>query len=253
MPAEPLHVLITNDDGIRAPGLRALASRAGELGRVTVIAPDREQSGAGHSLTIRQPLRVEPVDEGWFAVEGTPTDCVNLAFFHLLEQSPHLVLSGINAGYNLGDDVTYSGTVAGAMEGRILGAPGIAVSADPQASSEQLDRAAAQAVQIARRLLQEGLPDGAFLNVNVPPEPRGIRLTHQGRRDGRDLISGRDPKGKDYFWVGLVSACWKPDPRADHAAIEAGYVSITPLNTDLTCRESQTALDRWGLHEGERG
>jgi 5'-nucleotidase len=253
MPGRPLHVLITNDDGVRAPGLRALAARAEALGRVTVIAPDREQSGAAHALTIRQPLRVEEIAEDWFAVEGTPTDCVNLAFFHLLDRLPDVVLSGINAGYNLGDDVTYSGTVAGAMEGRILGAPGLAVSADPAATAEQLDRAAGYAVQIARRLIEQGLPDGAFLNVNVPPNPRGVRITHQGRRDGRDLIAGRDPKGRDYFWVGLVSASWKPDPRADHAAVDEGYVSITPLSTDLTCRESKLALDGWAPMEDERG
>jgi 5'-nucleotidase len=244
-------ILITNDDGVRAPGLRALAERASELGEVTVIAPDREQSGAAHALTIRQPLRVDRVAERWFAVEGTPTDCVNLAFFHLLDRAPDLVLSGINAGYNLGDDITYSGTVAGAMEGRILGAPGVAVSADPQATASQLDLAALHGVRVAGLLLDRGLPDGSFLNVNVPPSPRGMRLTHQGRREGRDLIAGRDPKGRDYFWVGLVQSSWRPDPAADHAAVEEGYVSVTPLSTDMTCRESRTALEAWSWPEGD--
>lgn len=243
-------ILITNDDGIRAPGLRALADQAAELGEVTVIAPDREQSGASHALTIRQPLRVERVAERWFAVEGTPTDCVNLAFFHLLEREPDLVLSGINAGYNLGDDVTYSGTVAGAMEGRILGAPGVAVSAAPEASPGQLEVAADHGVQVARLLLERGLPDGAFLNVNVPPAPRGVRLTHQGRREGRDLISGRDPKGRDYFWVGLIHASWRPDPAADHTAVDEGYVSVTPLSTNMTCQQTRTALEGWSWTDG---
>lgn len=247
MPDGQLHVLITNDDGVRAPGLHALARCAAGLGRVTVIAPDREQSGAAHALTIRQPLRVEKVDEGWYSVEGTPTDCVNLAFFHLLEQPPDLVLSGINAGYNLGDDVTYSGTVAGAMEGRILGAPAVAVSTASDAGPAVLDEVAARAVEIARSLLAGNLHDGAFLNVNVPPGARGYRITHQGRRIGRDLISGRDPKGRDYFWVGLVSPTWRPDAEADHAAVEEGLVSVTPLTTDLTCRQSRGALESWSL------
>lgn len=239
-------ILITNDDGVRAPGLAALARAAQRLGEVTIVAPDREQSGASHALTIRQPVRIERVAERVFAVEGTPTDCVNLAFFKVLERSPDLVLSGINAGYNLGEDVTYSGTVAGALEARILGVPSVAVSTSYQARPEQMDQAARIAVDIAKLVLERGLPMDAFLNVNVPPAARGHRVTRQGRRGLREgLASAVDPNGRELYWIGLVQPNWVPDPGADHQAVSEGIVSITPLHADLTFHRVLPVLEGW--------
>lgn len=248
-----LRVLVTNDDGIQAPALRILAEEASRrLGAVTVVAPDREQSGVSHALTIRHPLRVSQVGEGWYAVEGTPTDCVNLAFFQLMEHPPDLVLSGINAGYNLGDDVTYSGTVAGAMESRILGAPALAVSTAADAGREHFVLAARVACELALRLLKGDLPEDAFLNINVPPDPKGYRIARQGRRVDREgLVTRHDPKGRAYFWVGLAPSKWCGDPEADHAAVEQGWISVTPLHADLTSRQALTRLEAWGL-ERER-
>lgn len=243
-------VLVTNDDGVRAPGLAALArALERDLGaEVTVVAPDREQSGASHAMTIRSPLRFERVAESWYSVEGTPTDCVNLAIFHLLDERPALVVSGINAGYNLGEDVTYSGTVAGALEARILGIASVAVSSAPDASAEDLDAVAAIAARVAAEVLARGLPADSLLNVNVPPAPRGIRLTHQGRRAFREgLIERRDPKGREYYWIGLAPSEWEPDDGADHAAIAERYVSVTPLHSDMTCHRAIPVLSAWGL------
>ncbi|RMG44784.1 MAG: 5'/3'-nucleotidase SurE [Acidobacteria bacterium] len=242
-------VLLTNDDGIRAAGLRVLAEAfESRYDRVVVVAPDREQSGASHALTIRSPLRVERLSERWYAVEGTPTDCVNLAFHEVLEEPPHLVVSGINRGYNLGDDVTYSGTVAGALEGRILGAQGLAVSTDPEAGEELYREAARIALDLAERLLDGGLPRDGFLNVNVPPGARGFRVTRQGRRRYRKgLIARRDPKGREYYWIGLAPSEWEPDPKADHTAVADGYVSVTPLHSDLTHHRAIPVVEGWGL------
>lgn len=245
-------VLITNDDGIRAEGLRVLAQAAAEnLGEVTVVAPDREQSGASHALTIRQPVRLEQLRPGWHQVEGTPTDCVNLGFFHVLDRPPDLVLAGVNQGYNLGEDVTYSGTVAGALEGRILGAPSLAVSTSPKATTEDFVLAARVAVRLAELVLTRGLPLDAFLNVNVPPGAKSYRVTRQGRRTTREgLLPGRDPKGRDYYWVGPALAAWAHAPGADHAAVAEGFVSVTPLHADLTFHRALPLLEEWRLEQG---
>ncbi len=245
-------VLVTNDDGVCAPGLHALVeAAAAQLGEVTVVAPDREQSGASHALTIRQPVRMEQLRAGWFQVEGTPTDCVNLGFFQVLDRPPDLVLAGVNQGYNLGEDVTYSGTVAGALEGRILGAPSLAISTSPRATPDDFRFAARVAVRLAELVLTRGLPLDAFLNVNAPPGAKGYRITRQGRRSTREgFQQGRDPKGKDYYWVGLAPASWAHAPEADHTAVAEGFISVTPLHADLTFHRALPLLTEWRLEEG---
>ncbi|MDQ7006253.1 MAG: 5'/3'-nucleotidase SurE [Acidobacteriota bacterium] len=244
-------VLVTNDDGIHAASLECLAREAGRvLGPVTVIAPDRERSGVAHGLTIRQPLRAMRVGPASWAVEGTPTDCVNLAFLGLLDAPPQLVLSGINGGYNLGEDLTYSGTVAAAMEGRLFGVPSVAVSCASGVGREVLERAAAIACRLARAMLEMETPADLFLNVNVPAEPRGLRITRQGRRRCRQgLIRRKDPKGEEIFWLTLAGARWEDDERADHHAVAEGLVSVTPLHADLTFRGAYESLVPW---ESER-
>ena len=242
-------VLVTNDDGISSPGLRILVERlAAEVGRVVVVAPDREQSGASHALTLQHPLRITEIDDGWYSVDGTPTDCVNLAFFQLMEEPPDVVVSGINAGYNLGEDVTYSGTVAGALEGRILGAPSLAVSAERSATPEQLELTAGIAAHLATFVIERGLSGDGFLNVNVPPGARGYRVTRQGRRGDRSgVVTRRDPKGREYHWIGIAATDWRADPRADHSAVREGLVSVTPLHSDLTFHRAIPDIEGWEL------
>ncbi len=239
-------ILVTNDDGVRAAGLAALAAALTTVGEVVVVAPETEQSGVAHALTLRGPLLVRDERPGWYAVEGTPTDCVNLAFLHLLGAPPDLVLSGINNGYNLADDVLYSGTVAAALEGRTLGAPSLAVSVDFGAPAAVRARAAEVAARIARMVLDRGLPADAVLNVNVPPDPRGVRITRQGRRSLRDgLLVRRHGAANGFEWVGLPPTEWLPDPLADHQAIADGLVSITPLHSDLTFHRAIPGLEAW--------
>jgi 5'-nucleotidase len=248
MTSTPLQILVTNDDGIRAAGLPPLVDSLRRLGQVTVVAPDREQSGASHALTLRQPLRIEMTESGWYAVDGTPTDCVNLAVFHILRATPDLVVSGINAGYNLGEDTTYSGTVAGALEGRILGSPSLAVSTVSSAQADQFQLAADVAAQLAEQVLERTLPFDVFLNVNVPERPGGFRVTRQGRRVFREgLVARTDPKGREYYWIGLAPFEWHPDDQADHHAIAQQKVSVTPLHADMTFHRALALIQSWGL------
>jgi 5'-nucleotidase len=239
-------ILVTNDDGVQAAGLAALAAALEDLGEVHVVAPDREQSAVGHALTLHRPLRVEPVGERRFAVNGTPSDCVNLAILGLLPERPVLVVSGINHGSNLGDDVTYSGTVSAAMEGTLLGVPSVAVShVDPD--GEGFAAAARVARLVAARALVEGLPARTLLNVNVPPgRPTGVRLTRLGRRMYSDkAVQERDPRGRPYYWIGAGPPAWEVDEGSDIAAVHAGYASVTPLHLDLTHYEALRALGGW--------
>ncbi len=233
--------LITNDDGYFAPGLNALAKAVARLGRVAVVAPDREQSASGHSLTLNSPLRVQQVSAAVWSVSGTPTDCVNLALHHLLKERPVMVLSGINAGSNLGNDVTYSGTVAAAMEGTLIGVPSIAFS-------QRLDRetklreppdyalAARIAARLVRTLLREPLAAGTLLNVNFPVRWNGqVTAARLGQRHYDETITQRhDPLGKPYYWIGGASPVWRAEEGTDYAAIRAGAVAITPLQLDYT-------------------
>ncbi len=231
-------ILVSNDDGIHAPGIRALAEGLGTVGEVSVMAPLTEQSATSHSLTLHHPLRVKEIGPRTFGVEGTPTDCVLLAVREFLGARPDLVVSGINQGPNMGEDVIYSGTVAAAMEGAILGIPSLAVSL---ASWQHRDFA--PAVEIARtlaaRMLAASPPSRFLVNVNVPPLDRanikGVRVTRLGTRVYNDAIVRKtDPRGRDYYWIGGAAPTWEPNPETDFAAVEEGYVSLTPLLLDLT-------------------
>lgn len=227
-------ILVTNDDGYFSDGIAALALALETIGDVTVIAPESEQSATAHSLTLTRPLRTRKIAEKRYSVDGTPTDCVTLALTKILPEQPDIVVSGINHGSNLGDDVTYSGTVAGALEASIFKLPGIAVSLT--ARSGDFTHAAKFAADLTQQVLREGLPEGTILNVNVPlGEIRGARLTHQGIKIARvHIVDGVDPRGRGYYWIGEQEVSWKQDHGCDYEAIAEGLVSITPLRTDMT-------------------
>lgn len=227
-------ILVTNDDGYFSEGIAVLAKSLESVGEVTVVAPASEQSATAHSITLTRPLRVRQLGERRYSVDGTPTDCVLLAITKILPERPDIVLSGINHGANLGDDVTYSGTVAGALEASIFKLPGIAVSLT--AREGDFTHAADFAARLTERVLKEGLPKGTILNVNVPPgEIRGSRFTHQGSAASvSNIIEGIDPRGKAYYWIGVQKLAVNEDLSNDFAAIAEGLVSITPLRTDLT-------------------
>jgi len=241
-------ILLTNDDGIHSDGLVKLEEALKEVGDVYVIAPAAEMSGASHSLTLARPLRIRQIDERHWTVDGTPTDCVTLALHKILpeEERPHLCVSGINHGGNLGDDATYSGTVAGALEATILGVPGIALSL---VAREQFDftEAARFAVLAVQKILSGGLPEGTLLNINIPRgEIKGVRITRQGIKNARTIISEHiDPRGKPYFWIGEEYFRSNSEDGTDYRAIELGYVSVTPLKSDMTDHAALTQLDSW--------
>ncbi len=250
-------ILVTNDDGIASPGLHALAEAMAGLGTVWVVAPDRERTAVGHALTLHKPLRLTRVRARWYAVNGTPTDCVNLAVKHLLPRSPALLVSGVNRGVNLGDDVTYSGTVSAALEGTILGLPSIAVSQEGQ-ERFRFPVAAVYARVVARAVLQEGLPGETLLNVNVPNLPRrrikGLRVTRLSRRRFENpIIEKVDPHGRQYFWIAGTRVTWVRQRDSDYAALRAGYVSVTPLHLDMTYEEVLEGLRAWSVFRPDRG
>jgi 5'-nucleotidase len=240
-------ILVTNDDGIFSDGLAALARALEAVGEVTIVAPATEQSASAHSLTLVRPLRIREQGERSYSIDGTPTDCVTLALTKILaERPPQIVVSGINYGPNLGDDVTYSGTVAGALEASVFGLPGIAVSLVTR-SDFDFAAAAEFAAELTAKVLAEGLPEGTILNVNVPPGPiRGARMTHQGIKIAHSqIVEGIDPRGRPYFWIGEQRTSWKEDAGSDYAAVEKGLVSITPLRTDMTDYRALEALRGW--------
>ena len=239
-------VLVTNDDGINAPGLAALAEALAPLGDVYVVAPEREQSTVGHALTLHRPLRVDRLGERRFAVNGTPSDCVNLAVLGLLPAEPKLVVSGINHGSNLGDDVTYSGTVSAAMEGALLGIPSIAVSLVGPEQGE-FEEAGKVARLIAMRTLVEGLPAKTLLNVNVPGgRPKGIRFARLGHRVYKEkMVEEKDPRGKTYYWIGAGPPLWDDREATDIIAVQDGYAAVTPLHLDLTHYGALRRLGDW--------
>ena len=228
----------------------ALTEALRPLGAVTVVAPDRERSAAGHSLTLTQPLRVEKVGPRVYAVDGTPTDCVNLAVNGILRKRKiDLLVSGINKGGNMGDDITYSGTVSAAMEGTLLGIRSIAVSLVSR-NNFRFDVAAEFAAKVARKVLRQGLPKDTLLNVNLPNVPlgeiRGVRITRQGKRIyGEAVVEKRDPRGRKYFWIGGDSLRREDIPGSDLEAVEHNYISITPIHLDLTNYTSLRTLKRW--------
>jgi len=237
-------VVLTNDDGVHAPGLAALEKALAELGDVYVVAPEREQSACGHALTLHRPLRALQMGERRFSVNGTPSDCVNMAVLGFLPETPVLVVSGINHGANLGDDVTYSGTVSAAMEGTILGVPSIAVSLVDGGDFEVAGRVARL---VAMRVLVGGLPDHTLLNVNVPPRPpRGIRMTRLGHRVYKEkIVEQTDPRGRSHYWIGGGEARWDDLEGTDMGAVHDGYVSLTPLHLDLTNHRALVQLHDW--------
>lgn len=244
-------ILLTNDDGFRATGLKRLREAVSHLGDTMVVAPEREQSAASHALTLTSPLRISWIDERTISVDGTPTDCVLLAMRGLLGRRPDLLISGINHGPNLGDDVTYSGTVAAAFEGTLLGLPSIALSVCSWQDCN-FDAAVEFAQKIAGVVLTRGLPEGTLLNVNVPSLPaseiKGVKITRLGKRLYRDAIVRKtDPRGRDYYWIGGKEPIWVPGEETDFEAIEQGMISVTPLKIDSTDFASLELLRSWQL------
>jgi 5'-nucleotidase len=229
-------ILVTNDDGVHSEGIHALAQVLEPLGEVIVVAPIQEASAIGHALTLRRPLRLEPIRAGVFAVDGTPTDCVNVAIAHVLRGKPDLIVSGINKGWNLGDDVTYSGTVSGALEGALLGIPSIAVSTMNRRNEYDFPPAAKAAAVIAEAVLERGIPKFTMLNINAPYGPnKGFRATVQARRNHITVVSERiDPRNRAYYWIEEGENEWEPHDRSDYQAVRDGYVSVTPLHPDMT-------------------
>jgi 5'-nucleotidase len=243
--------LLTNDDGVFADGMAVVRQTLAQCWEVVVVAPDREQSAAGHALTLHHPLRVRQIDELTYSVDGTPTDCVMLAMHGLLDRKPDFVVAGINHGPNLGDDVTYSGTVAAAMEGTLLGLPSVAVSVT-EWENLHFSAAATFVRRLVQAVLENGMPPDTFLNVNVPNLPRGqikgATITRLGRRVYRDAVLKRDdPRGRPYYWIGGQDPTWVGGERTDFAAIEAGMISVTPLHFDLTNHKALSELERWEL------
>jgi len=240
-------ILVSNDDGIHAPGIAALATALETVGDVWVVAPDRERSAVGHALTLHRPLTADQLGPRRFAVNGTPSDCVNLALLGLLPVQPRIVVAGVNAGSNLGDDVTYSGTVSAALEGALLGVPGLAVSLIQPTGTASYRPAARAAVRLTRLLLREPARTATLLNVNVPPgQARGVRLTRLGRRlYSEKVVERRDPRGRRYFWIGVGPPAWEAGEDTDYAAVHAGYVSVTPLMLDLTDYPGLRGLKDW--------
>lgn len=245
-----MHILVTNDDGISSPGIKSLAEKLLEIAKVTVVAPDRERSAAGHSLTLHSPLRVFELRDGWYAVDGTPTDCVNMGIHSLLSTPPDLVVSGINHGGNMGDDITYSGTVAAAMEANLMGIPAIAISLATFQQSDHFTDAAAVALNLVRDLVKNSLPADTFLNVNVPnlnyADMKSTVVTRQGKRSfvGK-IVDKVDPRGRKYFWIGSEEPSFLDDEGTDFNAVGKGHISITPLHLDLTNYNSMKILQKW--------
>lgn len=241
-------ILLTNDDGYHADGILALEAALSEIGDVYVVAPESEMSGASHSLTLSRPLRIRQRSERHWTVDGTPTDCVTLALNQIFtaDQRPHICCSGINHGANLGDDATYSGTVAGALEATILGVPGLAFSLAAYRDHD-FTESAKVARQITEKALAEGIPEGTLLNVNIPKgRPAGFRITKQGFKHARPVISEHiDPRGKLYYWIGEDRTGFRADGGTDFEAIDEGYVSVTPMRSDLTNHSAIATLHNW--------
>ncbi|MDO9142535.1 MAG: 5'/3'-nucleotidase SurE [Methylobacter sp.] len=244
-----MHILLSNDDGYLAEGLTALADALRGYADISVVAPDRNRSAASNSLTLEMPLRAYPASNGFIKVDGTPTDCVHLAITGLLEHEPDMVFAGINHGSNLGDDVLYSGTVAAATEGRFLGLPAVAISL-VGSNPIHFDTAAQVAVTLLQQLINKPLPQDTILNVNVPDvalsELKGYQATRLGQRHKSEpVIKGNDPRGRIIYWVGPPGAEQDAGPGTDFYAVNAGFVSVTPLQLDLTWYDRLNALVDW--------
>ena len=248
MTREKIRILITNDDGYHSDGIIALENALKDVGECYVVAPATEMSGASHSLTLARPLRIRQIDERHWTVDGTPTDCVTLALNRILppELRPHICASGINHGANLGDDATYSGTVAGALEATILGVPGLAFSLVANRKHD-FTESAKVAKEMTEKAIRDGLPENTLLNINVPKnEPKGIRVTKQGFKNSRPVISEHiDPRGKPYYWIGEVRDGFHAEGGTDFEAIDEGFVSVTPMRSDLTNHPAIEILKNW--------
>jgi 5'-nucleotidase len=247
-------ILITNDDGIQSPGITALEDALSKLGQVTIVAPDREMSATSHRITMHQPLRYQQLKPNRYAVEGSPADCVILACLRILKQRPDIVISGVNRGVNLGDDINYSGTVSAAFEAALQGIPAIAVSTYAHAKSDF--KSAAQVTEkLSRRVMDNGLPPDVVLNVNFPQKWNGsVRLTRQGRQAMQSVVvESRDPRGEEYFWLhekiartnGKLNGGAEHKLMADYSAVAAGYVSVTPLHLDRTAHAHLERFNEW--------
>lgn len=250
-----MHILISNDDGYLAQGIRVLANALAPYAKISVVAPDRNRSAASNSLTLDMPLRATDCDNGFVRVDGTPTDCVHLAITGLLDQEPDMVFAGINHGSNLGDDVLYSGTVAAATEGRFLGLPAIAISLASH-NPQHFDTAGQVAVHLLQHIRRYPLPNDTLLNVNVPDLPfsqiKGYRATRLGHRHKAEpVIQSSDPRGQRIYWVGPPGSEQDAGPGTDFDAINNGYVSVTPLQLDLTRHEQIEALNQWLAAEAD--
>jgi 5'-nucleotidase len=244
-------ILVTNDDGIFAPALRRLKEALEPLGRVVIVAPDRDQSATSHSLTLNRPFRLHRHEQDVFSVDGTPTDCVVAAYHGVLDDRPGLVVSGINHGPNMGEDVFYSGTVAAAIEGTLQGSPAIAASLATREPADFIEPARFVS-RIARAALERGLGERKLLNVNLPHTPweqlKGVRLTRLGSRVYQDtLVRKVDPRGRDYYWFGGEDPVWDQRDGSDSDAVAAGYVSVTPLHLDLTDERALADMRSWEL------
>jgi 5'-nucleotidase len=257
------HIVITNDDGIQSPALELLRdalARLGTITSITIVAPDREMSACSHSLTFNQPLRYHQIGSNSYSVQGTPADCVILASLKILKEKPDLVISGINRGLNIGDDIAYSGTVAGALEAALQGIPAIAASTFVREEPDFF-KAADITARVAAKVIEEGLPPDVILNVNYPKEWNGgVRFTRQGRRAGKPvLVENLDPRGRQYFWLHeelhkTVDKSADAEAMTDYEAIVSGYVSISPLQLDRTAHTFLEKFNRWSTNlSGEDG
>lgn len=244
-------ILISNDDGVYSEGLRFLARRLKQIGRIVIVAPDQERSAASHALTLHRPLRVKKISQDVYAVDGTPTDCINLGINEILKQKPDVIISGINHGANLGDDVHYSGTVSAALEGGIIGVPSIAISVVAR-ERFRFEAATEFAVRLVKKILRDGLPKGIILNVNVPNvQPsliKGYEITAQGKRNyGNIIVEKFDPRGRRYYWIGGDETGFEDIPHTDCNAVLANRISITPLRVNMTDKATISHLKKWKL------
>ena len=249
---ERLNILVTNDDGIHSEGLIVLAKALQEVGDVLVVAPDRERSAIAHSLTLHRPLRVQKIKRNFYAADGTPADCVYLGVNVIFPKRPQLIVSGINKGGNLGDDVTYSGTVSAAFEGTLLGIPSFAISLVSR-SQFKFHTAARFAVRVAQYIIKKGLPKDTFLNINIPnleeKEIKSYKITTQGRwsHNGKAVVEKMDPRGRKYYWIGSEDLVFEKRGDTDFDAVSNSYISITPLHLDLTNYSSIRELKKWRI------
>lgn len=245
-------ILLSNDDGVYSDGIQILANKFKKFGRIIVVAPDREQSASSHSLTLHRPLRISKLKKNTYAVSGTPTDCITLGVYEILKKKPDLIVSGINRGGNLGDDVHYSGTVSAAMEGAMMGVPAIAVSLVTRDENPRFNVAANFTNKLVQKVLKKGLPQGVVLNVNVPNVPReklkGYAYTTLGKRNYGDIIVEKiDPRGKSYYWIGGDEAGFEDIEGSDCNAILDRKISITPLTVRITHHPFLEKIRDWKI------